>query len=188
MPTAPWGRQTAHPDRDRRRELRERCERQHHRRECGQIRIDRHTSFDLPDASTGITGPAGSPKYTWQYDERHARIKQTRESGGNTRTTWYLHPDAVGGLAFESESNRADINRAPPLPHRRRPGLRRAHDHRCTAHAEARARRSPPAVASVTLAKAEYWHKDHLGSIAATSDQIGVMQQRYSYDPFGKRR
>jgi len=147
-----------------------------------------YTSFDLPDASTGITGPAGSPKYTWQYDERHARIKQTRESGGNTRTTWYLHPDAVGGLAFESESNSSPTSTE--------------HRHFLTAAGQAfgvltttdalptlsTGQTSPPAVASVTLAKAEYWHKDHLGSIAATSDQIGVMQQRYSYDPFGKRR
>ncbi len=51
-----------------------------------------YTSFDLPDGTTGITGSAGNPTYTWQYDERHARIQQTRVSAANTRTTWYLHP------------------------------------------------------------------------------------------------
>ena len=147
-----------------------------------------YTSFDLPDSSTGITGPAGSPKYTWQYDERHARVQQTRVSGGNTRSTWYLHPDAMGGLAFESESNSSPAS----VEHR----------HFLTAAGQAfgvltttdalptlgTGQMSPPTVTSVTLAKVEYWHKDHLGSIASTSDQNGALQQRYSFDPFGKRR
>jgi RHS repeat-associated protein len=36
--------------------------------------------------------------------------------------------------------------------------------------------------------KLEYWHKDHLGSLMATSDHLGLATARYSYDPFGKRR
>jgi RHS repeat-associated protein len=41
---------------------------------------------------------------------------------------------------------------------------------------------------SITLTKVEYWHKDHLGSLVATTDQAGAVTARYSYDPFGKRR
>ncbi len=36
--------------------------------------------------------------------------------------------------------------------------------------------------------KLEYWHKDHLGSLVATTDHAGAVTARYSYDPFGKRR
>ena len=47
---------------------------------------------------------------------------------------------------------------------------------------------TPPVIASIVLAKVEYWHKDHLGSLAATTDHAGAVTARYAYDPFGKRR
>ena len=47
---------------------------------------------------------------------------------------------------------------------------------------------APPALASITLVKVEYWHKDHLGSTAATTNHAGAVTGRYAYDPFGKRR
>ncbi len=67
-----------------------------------------------PDADSGVQGPAGGPKYSWQYDENQARIKeiQTIASGtmAGTRTTWRAHPDNAGGLSFEHEDN------APAVP------------------------------------------------------------------------
>lgn len=47
---------------------------------------------------------------------------------------------------------------------------------------------NPATISSVTLNKLEYWHKDHLVSLAATSDHAGSVTARYAYDPFGKRR
>lgn len=47
---------------------------------------------------------------------------------------------------------------------------------------------TPPTLASVTIVKLEYWHKDHLGSLITTTDHLGNVTQRYAYDPFGKRR
>ena len=47
---------------------------------------------------------------------------------------------------------------------------------------------SPTPVASIALVKVEYWHKDHLGSLVATTDHAGFVTARYAYDPFGKRR
>ncbi|KNZ32389.1 MAG: hypothetical protein AD742_11455 [Methylibium sp. NZG] len=69
-----------------------------------------YTSFNLPDSQTGLQGASGSPKYTWVYDERHARIKETRVVAGGTRTTWNLHPDNQSGLGFECESAGASVN------------------------------------------------------------------------------
>ncbi|WAC71383.1 IS5 family transposase [Roseateles sp. SL47] len=40
----------------------------------------------------------------------------------------------------------------------------------------------------LTAVRVEYWHKDSLGSLMATTDHRGVVTARYSYDPFGKRR
>lgn len=109
-------------------------------------------------------------------------------SSAGTRTTWNLHPDNVGGLGFESESSTASptpMNRhylsvggtaigvlvsrgaLPPL---------------------AAGQMAPTTLTSVTLIKVEYWHKDHLGSLIATTDHAGAVTARYSYDPFGKRR
>lgn len=47
---------------------------------------------------------------------------------------------------------------------------------------------TPPVIATIALVKLEYWHKDHLGSIAATTDHQGNVTARFAYDPFGKRR
>lgn len=143
-----------------------------------------YTSFDNVASTTG----QGSLNYSWTYDENRARIKEVRVSGGNTRTTWYLNPDNVGGLGFESEidsspatqSNRHYIVEAGkaigvlistgPLP------------------TLAVGQSSPTLLGSITLVKVEYWHKDHLGSLSATTDHLGQVTARYAYDPFGKRR
>ncbi|HET9644600.1 MAG TPA: RHS repeat-associated core domain-containing protein [Burkholderiaceae bacterium] len=47
---------------------------------------------------------------------------------------------------------------------------------------------APGTPAGMTLVKAEYWHKDYLGSLVTTTDHAGNVTQRYAYDPFGKRR
>lgn len=143
-----------------------------------------YTSFDNVATANGRGGAA----YNWVYDENHARIKEVRVSGGNTRTTWYLNPDNVGGLSFESEidtspavqSNRHYIVQAGkaigvlissgPLP------------------TLAAGQSSPTVLVSISLNKVEYWHKDHLGSLSATTDHLGQVTARYAYDPFGKRR
>ena len=144
----------------------------------------RYTSFNLPDGQEGLQG--SGTRYVWQYDESQARIRETRTVGGNARTTWYLHPDNQGGLGFERETGGAggELNRhyiatgssmlvvvtAGGLP------------------ALAAAQTQPSAVAAMMAGKLEYWHKDHLGSIVATTDQVGGVTARYAYDPFGKRR
>lgn len=159
---------------------------------AGAYRSISYTSFNLPDSQSGVQGPAGSPKYTWVYDENHQRIKETRVVGGTTRTTWSQHPDNQGGLGFECDSPSnagcasADTSQrhylsaggasigvlvsTGPLP-------------TLTAGQTA-----PAVLGTVTLVKLEYWHKDHLGSLVATTDHAGAVMARYAYDPFGKRR
>ena len=71
---------------------------------AGKYRSLSYNSFNLPDSNSGAQGAAGTPKYTWLYDEEHARLKEAHTDASGTRTTWYLHPDNAGGLAFESET------------------------------------------------------------------------------------
>ncbi len=145
-----------------------------------------YTSFNLPDSQLGIAGAAGMPRSTWQYDENHQRIRETRTSAAGTRTTWYQHPDNQGGLAFESEVA---------------PGGALSQRHYVRAGAQTLVLVStaalptlgapvaaPPTPAALTLVKAEWWLKDHLGSVVATLDHSGAVTARYAYDPFGKRR
>lgn len=149
----------------------------------GKYRSIAYTSFNLPDSNQGLQGPAGSPKYTWQYDESHARIKETRVNGAGTRTTWYLHPDNKGGLAFERDEAASGIaqNRhyvggfAVLVTEGALPSLTAT-------------QQEPSYTAAIVAVKVEYWFKDHLGSLIATTNAAGTVTARYSYDPFGKRR
>jgi RHS repeat-associated protein len=157
----------------------------------GSYRSIMYTSFNLPtgDVASGLSGPPGVPgvRYTYQYDESHQRIKETRYSNSGSRTTWMLHPDNAGSLGFENEQavDSSVSNR-----------------HYLTAGGDsigvlvstgslptlAASQTAPTPLASVTLVKVEYWHKDYLGSLIATTDHAAAVTQRYSYDPFGKRR
>jgi RHS repeat-associated protein len=166
---------------------------------AGKYRGITYTGFNLPDSQAGVQGPAGGPSYVWSYDEDHARIREVRTipSGTNAgmRTTWYLHPDNTGGLAFESEVN------APTSPSAANPAVT-SNRHYLSAGGQSlgvlvttgalpalgATQTAPPVQSSQTAVKLEYWHKDHLGSIAATTDHNGAVTARDAYDPFGKRR
>ena len=157
-----------------------------------------YTSFNLPDSQNGIVGNGGT-RYTWQYDESHARIKEVRTipSGtfAGTRTTWNLHPDNQGGLGFESEVNAptganglnvsATSNRHYLSVGGQVIGVLVTSGALPTLAAGVN---PPPTLASVTVVKLEYWHKDQLGSLITTTDHLANVTQRYAYDPFGKRR
>jgi RHS repeat-associated protein len=158
-----------------------------------------YTSFNLPDSQGGVANAGGGTRTIWQYDENHARIKEVRTiaSGtqAGTRTTWYAHPDNTGGLAFEHEVN------SPTTPSAANPAVT-SNRHYLSAGgvtigvmvstgalpALTATAWAPPAVSTITLVKVEYWHKDHLGSLAATTDHAATVTARMAYDPFGKRR
>ena len=149
----------------------------------------RHLSYNSFDrvSSADNTGSTGTPTtYSWLYDERHARVRETRVAGGNTRTNWYINPDDEGGLAFETEfdstmagqSNRHYLTAQGSVV-----GVLVSTD----ALAPLGTGLSP-APANANLSKVEYWHVDHLGSLIATTDHTGAVTARYDYDPFGQRR
>jgi RHS repeat-associated protein len=159
-----------------------------------------YTSFNLPDSQGGVAGSSnGGTRYTWVYDESHARIKEVRTitSGtyAGTRITWNLHPDNQGGLGFESEVN------SPTNPNGSNVSGT-SNRHYLSAGGQvigvmvttgalptlAAGDKAPPVIASIVAVKLEYWFKDHLGSLITTTDHSGSVTQRYAYDPFGKRR
>lgn len=132
-------------------------------------------------------GSAGGINYTWYYDESGNRIRETRsKAAGSTRTTWYLHPDAVGGLGFERETGgSADDNRHFLTAGGVQVGVLVTSAAMPTL---ATNQTAPNELATINAKKLELWVKDHLGSLVATADHSGALTQRYAYDPFGKRR
>ncbi len=154
----------------------------------GKYRSITYTSFNLPDGGNGMQGPSGSPKYPWQYDENHQRIKETQVNSAGTRTTWNLHPDNQGGLGFESESSTA--NPTPMNRHYLSVGgnVIGVLVSRGALPALTASQMAPTVLSTITLIKVEFWHKDQLGSLITTTDHAGAVTARYAYDPFGKRR
>jgi len=177
----------------------------------GAYRSISYTSFNLPDGQSGVLGAAGT-RYTWQYDESHARIKEVRvatvatavtasgptgtstgasagQVAAGTRTTWYMHPDNAGGLGFECEQTVPSSGTASNLSrHYLSAGGIAIGMFEATGTLPAPSGTAPPTISTIVLVKVEYWHKDHLGSVAATTDHTGAVTARYAYDPFGKRR
>jgi RHS repeat-associated protein len=139
-----------------------------------------YTSFNLPDSSQGVVGANGA-QYTWQYDDRHARVRETKVSAAGTRTTWSLHPDKAGGLGFEQEfaENGTVTNRNFLTAGGAVIGVLITQGDTWVNNAQ---------VNRTTVVRTEYWHKDHLGSTAAVTDAAGAVTARYAFDPWGKRR
>lgn len=120
------------------------------------------SSFNMP---LRVANAATSVEYT--YGSEHQRVK-AKHSGS---TTFYLHPDNVGGLSYEK-----DVKADGTVEHR----------HFVTA----------PGVGVVALVKQDnvgnrtisYLHRDFLGSTTAVTDAGGNVIERMAYEPFGKRR
>ncbi|PMQ10378.1 tRNA nuclease WapA [Janthinobacterium sp. AD80] len=153
---------------------------------AGSYRKISYTSFNLPDGQNGLEGPNGYPRYSWQYDENHQRVKETRVGSSGTRVTWMMHPDNAGGLGFESEQNGSSISNRHYLSIGGASlGVLVTTGSLPALGAGQMAPWIPP---SLVIVKLEYWHKDLQGSLVSTTDHNGTLTARYSYDPFGKRR
>lgn len=131
-----------------------------------------YTSFNLPKTLDGREAD-----YDWGYGPDHERVRETKTTPGNSRVTWYFHPDKANGLAFEQEvlNGGVPVNRHYVSAMGRTVMVFETNGAIGSASAQ-------------TQTAAQFWHVDQLGSISAITDAAGVVKQRYSYDPFGKRR
>lgn len=111
----------------------------------------------------------GTTTLSYKYDSEHERAKETYTLAGVTqRTTYYINPAAGSGLFYEDESGVAGA-----------------------------VQKFYVSAGNVTVAmitnkagtwSTQYWHKDHLGSNAVTTNAAGTVIERLAYEPFGKRR
>ena len=153
------------------------------------VRWETYTSFNMPsEIRLGNLANPADPTATvaertlnFTYGPEHQRIRQTVELTSNAPshmepgTTWYLNGQDSQGLSYEKEVKANGTTE---------------HKHYLSA-------------AGITFAlyvqregnlngkpatSTRYFHHDHLGSIAAISDETGAVIERLAYDPWGKRR
>jgi RHS repeat-associated protein len=176
-----------------------------------------YTSFNLPDGLSGVTGDGANYTWQYDENHQRimegrndttVNVNVTAvgptgtssalgDSNGiapgviatGTRVTWYVHPNNAGGLTYEWETTHPSSGSPTSLSrHYLTAGGSVIGLLESSGAVPAPNGTAPASITSITLVKVEYWHKDALGSIVATTDQNGAVTDRYAYDPFGKRR
>ncbi|QHE86273.1 RHS repeat domain-containing protein [Hydrogenophaga sp. BPS33] len=151
----------------------------------GPQRSHTWTSFDNP---LSFSLSQGEVQVDFLYGPEHQRIREVKrkatEGVASQKTVHVLHPDNEGALYFEREVTQAG------------PGTGQAENrHYISAEkgaflliTNASALQASPVATTLTDAEQRYWHKDHLGSIVASTSANMDVIERMAYDPFGKRR
>jgi RHS repeat-associated protein len=128
-----------------------------------------YMSFNLPLTITGT--PA---TYTYTYSPEHERVKLLTQLATGTQTSIYLHPGGKGSLFYEKNI---------------KPDLSLEHKHYVQAGATlVGVYVTKSAYASGDGPQMRYYHRDHLGSIAAISNDVGAIIERLAYEAYGQRR
>jgi RHS repeat-associated protein len=128
------------------------------------------TSFDKVN-----TVSRGEVSVEYLYGAGHERAQELlRVNGSVHRTTVYLNPGAGAGLAYEDETGVA--------------GARKKHYLSAGGEAFGMIVCMVNPCTNPANTSTQYWHKDHLGSTAATTDASGAVVERLVHEPFGKRR
>ncbi|MEO8674725.1 MAG: Ig-like domain-containing protein [Casimicrobiaceae bacterium] len=116
--------------------------------------------FNMPSR---ISGGSGTLDYV--YDGGHARIVETSSSSG---VTYFV------GNQFYEEQTRPDGS-----------VYRRHYISTPEGVIALVLQRLRPGLGNDTLTR--YWHKDHLGSLAAVTSETGAVVERFTYDVWGRR-
>jgi RHS repeat-associated protein len=117
------------------------------------------TSYNMPASIT-----QGTLTVSFQHDDNHQRIAQVTPSG----TTLYINAFGVSAELFGAGTSAASWT-----------------DYLSVGNARVGMR-----VLNVTAqtVSTRYFHTDHLGSVSVITDENAVVQERLSYDAWGKRR
>jgi RHS repeat-associated protein len=150
------------------------------------VRSETYTSFNMPSQIvygnfvTSTTSTADRT-LTFVYGPEHQRVKQTVQlSGSGTSsykagTTWYMNGIDSLGLSYEKE-----VQANGTTEHKHYVGV--GADTFAIFVSRTGSLNGNPATTT------SYLHKDHLGSVAAITNEAGTTVERLAYDPWGKRR
>ena len=128
----------------------------------GAGRTVTYTSYNLP---TQIT--QGTNSVSFLYDADHTRVRQTSASG----TMIYLNPRIDTGMHFEKEIKNGIAE----------------YKHYIYGAAGVVGVYSTKGTGPDTVRSTQYFHQDHLGSIAVVTNDSGTVVARNAFDPWGKR-
>ncbi|MDG5974810.1 hypothetical protein H010_06065 [Hydrogenophaga taeniospiralis CCUG 15921] len=153
------------------------------------VRWEAYTSFNMIremrfgnlNAPSDPTNATADRTVAFVYGPEHQRLRQTITLTSNAPshmeagTTWYMNgPDSLG-LSYEKEVKANGLIE---------------HKHYLSAGGESFALHTQRegALGGKPAKAVSYFHNDHLGSLAAISNEAGVVVERLAYDPWGKRR
>lgn len=133
-----------------------------------------YTSFNMPLGLTHVQGSA-TYSYTYTYNAEHERVKLVTVRPTDTLTSIYLHPAGKGALLYEKETRASDGQVE--------------HKH----YVNGGAGLIGVFVTKSTYATGQgpemrYYHKDHLGSVAAITNASAAVLERLAFEAFGERR
>lgn len=150
------------------------------------VRYESYTSFNMPNQivyGNFVTSTSSTADRTlsFVYGPEHQRIKQRVElSGSGTSayfagSTWYLNGEDSLGLSYEKE-----VRGNGTIEHKHY--LAAAGVNFALFTSRTGTLNGLPATTT------SYFHHDQLGSVAAITNESGVVTERLAYDPWGKRR
>jgi RHS repeat-associated protein len=153
----------------------------------GAGRTHTWSSFDNPQ-SLQIKSGTNTAQVTFLYGSDHQRIRevssQTVAGITSQKTLAVLHPDNAGALYFERETIQTGAG-AGTAQNRHYLSAEKGAFLLITS---AGSLQTNPTATTLANAEQRYWHKDHLGSIVASTNQNLTVIERMAYEPFGKRR
>lgn len=126
----------------------------------GSVTTIGYTSFNMLVSLTTSNGNS----LNYLYNGEHQRIREMRTLGGVQTTLYTMHPDNQGGLFFEKEIS----------------GSQTTFKHYVSGGTGVAA-----VVMYDTTWHTDYWHKDHLGSVVAITNDAGTVTSRKQFDPWG---
>lgn len=134
----------------------------------GHSRSHTFTSFNMPQTMS-MDGASAVFGYGTDYGRVKETLARTVNGVVKTRIVYKDHPDNSGGLSYEREVKE---DGSVELRH----------------YISGSVVLTTLGATPTTVASIRYWHKDHLGSVVAITDEAGGVVERLAYDPFGKRR
>lgn len=162
----------------------------------GAGRTHTWTSFDNPleFQIKEIDGSAAQASFLYGSDHQRIREVTRQTKGGVTtqKTLAVLHPDNAGALYFERETTDSGPQ-AGKVENRHYLSAEKGAFLLITSNGALQADPNIAAPVALTGAEQRYWHKDHLGSIVASTNASvngasPSVIERLAYEPFGKRR
>jgi RHS repeat-associated protein len=164
----------------------------------GAGRTHTWSSFDNPQSLAIKAANGDTAAVTFLYGSDHQRMRevssQTVAGVASQKTLAILHPDNAGALYFERET----INTGPQAGKTENRHYLSAEKGAFLLITSTGSLQTNPTATTLASTEQRYWHKDHLGSIVAstkatvsgttTTATTATIIERLAYEPFGKRR